>query len=641
MKFISIIGMLDKLDEVAKICGKTENFQPDEVSSFYSDTRNFFPISAKNDYTVILDELKSSMELAGIKKQIVKTAGFEPTLDDIKEFCGHVSKDIEALVTAKATAEQSLEKCKRLIEETKHFMGLNVELDKVFACEYIKANFGRLPKESFEKLEAYEDNPFVSFFPCTVDDTHYWGVYITPVEESYNIDRIFSGLYFEHYQIEGMHGTPEEYNAEQLKLLPQLEAQLQKASDDIEKYSSDNSDEILKYYSKLERLNAYGSIVGKACKYHDNFILVGWIPKEIEKPLTSALSKVESVEFDTGNGDDDNLKHMPPVKLKNCFLARPFEYYTEMYGLPRYNEIDPTKFIAVTYSILFGIMFGDVGHGILLLIAALIMWKVKKMPLGKILIPCSICSTIMGFVFGSVFGFEDVLDPMYNALFGWETKPIHVMRAQDTNTIIYSAVGVGMLLVLFAMCLNIYSCFKRKQLGQALFGVNGIAGFLFYGSLAVGLVCQMMLGIEVFTPLYIICLIVIPFIFVFLNEPLSKLVAGDKNWQPKSWGNFIVENFFECFEVVLSYVTNTMSFLRVGAFVLVHAGMMEVVFVLAEMIGGSGYIITVILGNLLVMALEALLVGIQVLRLEYYEMFSRFYIGDGRAFTPVRVNIND
>ena len=115
---------------------------------------------------------------------------------------------------------------------------------------------------------------------------------------------------------------------------------------------------------------------------------------------------------------------------------------------------------------------------------------------------------------------------------------------------------------------------------------------------------------------------------------------GEKDWQPESWGGYIVENLFESLEVLLGYVTNTMSFLRVGAFVLVHAGMMLVVFTLAETVGPEfsvPYWIIVVIGNTLVMALEGLLVSIQVLRLEYYEMFSRFYSGEGRAFAPVKL----
>ena len=101
----------------------------------------------------------------------------------------------------------------------------------------------------------------------------------------------------------------------------------------------------------------------------------------------------------------------------------------------------------------------------------------------------------------------------------------------------------------------------------------------------------------------------------------------------------IVENIFESIEVLLSYVTNTMSFLRVGAFVLVHAGMMMVVFVLAETAGPIAYWPIVVVGNVIVMVLEALLVAIQVLRLEYYELFSRFYSGEGRPYEPVKLKL--
>ena len=139
---------------------------------------------------------------------------------------------------------------------------------------------------------------------------------------------------------------------------------------------------------------------------------------------------------------------------------------------------------------------------------------------------------------------------------------------------------------------------------------------------------------------YILGLIVFPFILIFFAEPLSNLVNGEKDWQPESWLGYIVENLFESIEVLLGYVTNTMSFLRVGAFVLVHAGMMLVVFVLAQTAGGFWYWMIVVLGNVLVMVLEALLVAIQVLRLEFYEMFSRFYSGEGRPFEPIRIALD-
>ena len=105
---------------------------------------------------------------------------------------------------------------------------------------------------------------------------------------------------------------------------------------------------------------------------------------------------------------------------------------------------------------------------------------------------------------------------------------------------------------------------------------------------------------------------------------------------PEQKGMFFVQSFFELFEVVLSFITNTMSFLRVGGFVLSHAGMMLVVYTLAEMVGGFGEIIVLILGNVFVMCLEGLIVGIQVLRLEFYGMFSRYYEGNGIPFKTIK-----
>jgi V/A-type H+-transporting ATPase subunit I len=190
------------------------------------------------------------------------------------------------------------------------------------------------------------------------------------------------------------------------------------------------------------------------------------------------------------------------------------------------------------------------------------------------------------------------------------------------------------------MCLNVYTSFRQKNYGKALFSTSGVAGILFYGSIVFGLVAELFLGIHVMTLPYILGLIVLPFILIFFSEPLGDLVNGEKDWQPESWGGYIVENLFESIEVLLGYVTNTMSFLRVGAFVLVHAGMMNVVFVLAESVGNPGsvgFIAIVVVGNIIVTVLEALLVSIQVLRLEYYEMFSRFYSGEGRPFEPVKI----
>ena len=192
-------------------------------------------------------------------------------------------------------------------------------------------------------------------------------------------------------------------------------------------------------------------------------------------------------------------------------------------------------------------------------------------------------------------------------------------------------------LVVVAMLINIYSSLRRKHYENALFGPNGVAGLVFYCAVVVGFGGQLFLGWQIISVPYVVCLVAVPLLLVFFREVLGGLVERRPDWKPESWGELLVQNFFEVFEYLLSYASNTMSFLRVGAFVLVHAGMMMVVFTLADMGSGLAYVLVVVIGNVFVTALEGLLVGIQVLRLEFYEMFSRFFDGEGRPFRPVTV----
>ena len=631
MKLLSIIGMTRHLDKVVAVLGKSGVFHPDDAVEFFSETDKFVPVAAKNESSGTLTKLRGIMADAGIEEKFVDISDYHLNADDIKHKVEDIVSELGETIRKKTEIKKEIAECREKIESSSHFIGLDLEMEQINACEFIVSQFGRLPKESYNKLSEYDDNEFIQFFPVSSDDKYYWGLYTAPKDMSDEIDSIFSALYFEHCEVEGFNGTPTDFIENQENKISALESEIEKLSESAENYCKENTDEILKMYSKLCELDAFHSIISHAYRYHKNFILAGWIPAKCEQKIHDALSNIESVEISVSDAKEE-IRHNPPVKYKNNFLSRPFEFYTDMYGTPHYGEIDPSGFIAFTYSLLFGIMFGDIGHGVILFIAALIMNK-KGNALGKILIPCSIFSTIFGFIFGSIFGYEEVV----HKWFGLEEKPIDVMH-KDTMTIIYSAVGIGMVLVIVAMMLNIYSSIRRGNIGGALFGVNGLSGLVFYTSLVVGLVCSMVLGIKIMTAPYIILLIVVPLILVFMREPLSELVKGEKGWMPHKWGEFIVDNFFELFEVCLSYVTNTMSFLRVGAFVLVHAGMMQVVFVLASMFGSTGSVITIIFGNLLVAGLEALLVGIQVLRLEYYEMFSRFYIGDGRPYNPIKVN---
>ncbi|WP_444657910.1 V-type ATP synthase subunit I [Caproiciproducens sp. R2] len=629
---------MDDLDQATALCGKSCVFHPDNALSFYSDTSDFSPLNEENPYSEPLQQLTDAM--AGSKKKLTllsaaEVSGIKMSREEMNDYVDYISSSFSQLQKEREDAQLKIQNYTGEIENISHFVGLELDLDQIHACKYIKVRFGSLPKESYEKLNSYKQNPYIIFFPSTSDATHYWGVYFSPIDMVSEVDRIFSSLYFERTRLTELTGSPES-GVETLRQKRDAETERLKHIDEqFEALWKKEKTMCQKVYSWLTEQSVYFGIRRYAARYNDNFILTGWIPADQENRFKKALDKVESLNY-TFEGAEEELLHSPPVELKNKKIFRPFEFFVDMYGLPCYDEVDPTPFVAITYFLLFGIMFGDLGQGLCVSLIGWYMWKKKQMKLGRILIPCGFSSAVFGLVFGSVFGFENALDPVYRAL-GFAEKPVEVMKPATTNMIIYSAVGIGVVLVMLAILINIYSSLKRKHYENALFGPNGVAGFIFYTSLVLGFGGQMLFGWQIVTPSYVVCFIILPIAVMFFREVLGGFVEHRPDWKPEKWGDFIMQNFFEMFEFLLSFATNTMSFLRVGAFVLVHAGMMLVVFTLAEMSGGIGYVLIVMIGNVFVMALEGLLVGIQVLRLEFYEMFSRFFDGGGRPFNPVVV----
>lgn len=329
-----------------------------------------------------------------------------------------------------------------------------------------------------------------------------------------------------------------------------------------------------------------------------------------------------------------------PTLLRNNWFVKPFELFVDMYGIPAYSGIDPSTFVAITYFLLFGIMFGDLGQGIVLMLIGFGFGR--KKPDNKLLGiigRIGISSSIFGFLYGSVFGLETVLNPIHQNLFNVKDKLFEVMDSSSTMTLIGGAIAMGVVLILISMLVNMYIRFKNNETGELLFNQNGLTGFVFYTYLVVMLVGNLTGFYNISSVITNYIFIGIPIIIFLLETPLKSLVDGGGFKVEGGWGTYFAEIPFELFELLLSFVTNTMSYMRVGGFVLSHAGMMMVVMILTEMTTGVGSIVVFILGNIFVMALEGLIVGIQALRLELYEMFSRYFRAGGRKFILISEEI--
>lgn len=636
MSLVNLVGNLSDVDRTLLSCLDCGYFHP-EVPIHQDSLSNGFTIySGENPYISTLNVMQRISDSLKLEFEKGEAKTDDINFDEIRDFVNSVDNDLSGLIVKKRELKENIYQHEQAIIQIKHLAGLNVSFDDVFACMYVKVRVGRLPVESFSKLNYYDNKTFF-FFPFDHNDEYYWGVYFAPATKIAVIDDIFTSLYFERVRVpDYVHGTPEIATSNINSLLAKERAELNVLNQSIDNMRKKSEKRLQEMYAKLKRLSTAFELRKYVATVHDRFYMVGFIPTAKEKEFKKMFDQLDSISCVFKPHDADPTL-IPPVKLKNSRFAQPFEMFVNMYSLPSHKDIDPTSLVAITYTILFGVMFGDLGQGLALALVGVILSRWKKMNLGRILIRIGASSAVFGVLYGSVFGFEELLDPFYKGVFGLATKPIHVFDTDTTNVLLIGAIGIGALLIVISIAINIVLGFKHKDYERAVFGHNGIAGLTLYVSAIAAAVSALMFKVNLLTPLYVILFIILPILMIFLREPLTKLVTGHKDFMPHNIGEFVIENFFELFEYVLSYLSNSMSFLRVGGFILSHAGMMAVVMSLSEMAGGAASPIVIIIGNIFVMCLEGLIVGIQVLRLEFYEIFSRNFEGNGKPFEPAVV----
>jgi len=630
-KLINITADIANLNPVLEKFVDLHCFHPISSGQFVDRVHGLKAFSEDNPTSIVLTELHEIEKEFEIEIMIIEVKTADHSLEKMKNYISTTHAQLKSMVLQKKDIQELLKKYQDALVQVRNIESLDISLDDVFSCKYVYSRVGRLPTESIEKLNFYRSRPFI-FNSFSIDKNYSWCIYFTSHEYEREVDNIFSSLFFERIHIpDFVHGTPEKAGDQLAKEIEVTNSEMEKLQQNINSLLTETNQELIAIKSELLFL----AQIHEAKKYvvglGEKFSITGFVEEKNVKMINEHYADMDKVEVSVRPASSDR-RLKPPTKLKNNWFNRPFSMFVEMYGVPSYGDIDPTPFFAITYSLLFGIMFGDVGQGLLLILLGFIFFKWKKMRLGEIGIRIGIFSTFFGFLYGSVFGNETLLDPLYINWLGLASKPFNVMDASFTMTLLIMAVLIGAMLILTSISINIFIRLKKKEYAEMFFSANGIAGMIFYLFVGGGALALLIYQVKIFNVWTIIIFAVLPLLLVFLKEPFGRKFKGEKMF-PSGFGGFFTEGFFELFEVILSYITNTMSFLRVGGFLLVHAGMMLVVYSLMSM-GGNAFStgLIFVLGNLFVMLIEGLIVGIQVLRLEFYEMFSRYYEGNGIVF---------
>jgi V/A-type H+-transporting ATPase subunit I len=383
--------------------------------------------------------------------------------------------------------------------------------------------------------------------------------------------------------------------------------------------------------------------------------VTGWIPRRRFKEIVKGLEEMTRGRIAIRVYEPEELpevrsgKVKVPVVVSHGPIVRSFERMVFSYSVPLYGTIDPTPFVAVIFVVLFAIMFGDVGQALVGLIFGLLItsgkvsafesWRRKNF--GMIFIIVGIASMITGFLYGSFFANEKLLIPVTRFVTGLVTgRPMdHIITLQGTSRILSFfgfTIAVGAVINTTGLVINMINQIRLRNWEKALLSKTGLSGALFFWYVLF-VALRILLGgrFQGFDMVFI----AVPLLALFFREPIAHLVSGHRPLLKEGFLTFIMEGIVEILESVTYYISNSVSFLRVAAFAMAHTVLSLIIFTISGLVASSPggvffQILIIVLGNLIIIVLEGLIVTIQVIRLQYYEFFSKFFTETGEEFRP-------
>jgi V/A-type H+-transporting ATPase subunit I len=628
MRFVNIAGKISEMDEFVINSIVPYDIQLENAINILDTVKGLYPFSEENPYERLNGKVSELLKVLDHKMEYdpTKTCALMPVSLLEPEIDGY-ERQLETIQKIRRNLKADLEHKKEIRKQIVPIQNLEVEVDRMFKFKYMKFRFGKMPKESFDKLFSYIKNLDIIAYQVSEEHDSVYLVYFTPRMMQGNIDSLFASLFFERIRIsEDVKGYPKEALQRLDEEIEELENRVAMLDKDSKEFVERNFDRLQELYNFTIQLNEVFEVRRYAVRSKEAFYLTGWIP---ESQVESFGAMVNNTKHVTCIFEDDSAvkKAKPPTKLKNNKFFRPFESLIEMYGTPSYNELDPTPFVGITYILFFALMFGDVGQGLVIALISYLFYRKAKKEVIKLGIYLGIASAITGVIYDSIFGFEGIIGEATGL------PTVHVMEHQ--MEVLGFGIGLGVLVITIALIFNMINKYKQDKLAKLLFDRNGLAGFIFYMAfvyIAISVIMQWNI------PAYIIILFMIgPLVIMFMAHPLENIMKRHKYIFPEDKSGFVIETFFEMVETIIAVISNTVSFMRVGAFALNHVGFFMAFHALADIVDGTGSIFVMIFGNVLIIILEGMIVGIQGLRLAYYEMFSKFFEGDGQAFKPFKI----
>ncbi|HSN66018.1 MAG TPA: V-type ATPase 116kDa subunit family protein, partial [Fusibacter sp.] len=503
--------------------------------------------------------------------------------------------------------------------------------EELVNLNYFTTKFGFLTREKAKRIsQNYDHIKAIVLHVGTFEEKEVY-IVLSPKSLDAEMGRILRSTDFVEIKLgDTFLGTPramvEKNKTETAKNLKRLIEIQELTKKDIK----DRSESIDILYSKLIMESRIDQIRTKVAVTENFAYLSAWIPEAFKDKLDSVLERTSEILVSYKNSNEVSSNIPVPTFLKNNAFFKPFEMLVNMYGVPNHNESDPTMFFGLAYTFMFGAMFGDLGQGIVIILAGLLLRKKLSADFAGILTRIGIGSMAFGVLYDSFFGYEHLISKVL-------PLPIYIRPIDNINLMLILSIIAGLVLVYISYGFSIVNKLRLGDLEEGVFGRNGINGVVLLTSILL-LVYEKVMQATFVPNLLLYGIIGISVLLLLIKQPLTNAIHKEERLYDEDAGSYYVESGFDLLETFLSILSNTASFIRIGAFALNHVGLFIAFHTLAEMIGSTGgNILMFFVGNLVIIALEGLVVFIQGLRLFYYELFSKYYTGEGILFTPDKI----
>jgi V/A-type H+-transporting ATPase subunit I len=652
MTEVELIAPSKDLLAVTKVLGNHGVFH--QIDSTYLGLENLGPSTWQEqaaNYATLERRIQVIMQTLNLAEELSGPSGFDSLADadSTRSAVDRIEADVKKTNDQLTAEKKKLEQLESQLQQLEPIADTDVEVGALRKSTYLHSILGIIPAANVSRLETSLGRVPHAFFILREDPQKPVVWLLGPRSNSDIIDRAAKSAYLNPLILpEEFEGTPAQITETIRKAIVTSKQTISELEGTLARLAGTHKKELhtLLWDVHVSRLTA--DAIARFGQLRHTYVVVGWVPsaqvETLRKKLKEASKEILIEARPMGRaGHESNV----PVSLQNPGFLGAFETLVNTYSRPRYQEIDPTVLIAITFPLLYGAMFGDVGHGLVLALIGLILSR--RTTLGGLLVACGLSGAIFGLLFGSIFGFEDVLPnhPFFGRFF-W-ISPIH-----DVLGILRVAIGAGIVLLIVAHLLNLYNAARAGDWGRFFFDSNGLAGLVLYLSFLVvlGNIAAGIFTGESFLPGFIlavgridIVVMIAKILFIvglllatIFSHPLQHWMHDGHFVVDGGWGLFAIQSAAEVLEKFISMLSNTLSYVRVGAFAIVHAGFTGAVFVIAKLAGAEGsipYWIVVVLGNLFVIGLEGFIVTIQTMRLHYYEFFSKFFQGGGSAYEPL------